>query len=90
MHLAKNDTRVLFLDKNQTLLIRFTALEDEGIYMCNVSNRLGSATVTNTLTLIGMLTTFITKLLNCIKSILKEYNILKIIQIYLVFSIFLV
>ncbi|VVC44268.1 Protein kinase, ATP binding site,Tyrosine-protein kinase, active site,Immunoglobulin [Cinara cedri] len=48
-HLAKNDTRVLLADKNQTLIIRFTALEDEGSYTCNVSNRIGSSTLTNSL-----------------------------------------
>lgn len=42
-------------DKNQTLLIRFTALEDEGVYVCNASNRIGSAISTNTLILIGTL-----------------------------------
>lgn len=54
LHLPKNDTRILLRDKNQTLLIRFTTLEDEGFYMCNISNRIGSATLTKTLTLIGM------------------------------------
>lgn len=42
-------------DANQTLLIRFTALEDEGFYVCNASNRIGSAVSTNTLILTGML-----------------------------------
>lgn len=46
------------MDKNQTLLIRFTALEDEGYYVCNASNRIGSAVSTNTLTLIGMFIIF--------------------------------
>ncbi|XP_050420983.1 vascular endothelial growth factor receptor 1 isoform X2 [Adelges cooleyi] len=52
IRLNKNESRVILLDKNQTLLIRFTALEDEGAYMCNASNRIGSVTSTNTLTLI--------------------------------------
>ncbi|XP_050544021.1 vascular endothelial growth factor receptor 1 isoform X2 [Daktulosphaira vitifoliae] len=52
LRLKKNESRVLLLDKNQTLLIRFTALEDEGVYKCNASNRLGSVISTNTLTLI--------------------------------------
>lgn len=42
-------------EKNQTLLIHFTALEDEGVYVCNASNRIGSAVSTNKLIFIGML-----------------------------------
>lgn len=62
MHLAKNDSRVLLKDRNQTLLIRFTALEDEGFYICNASNRIGSVISTNTLNLIGMFVFYTFKL----------------------------
>jgi len=54
LKLPKNDSRVLLKDRNQTLLIRFTALEDEGFYYCNASNRIGNAISTYTLNLIGM------------------------------------
>ncbi|XP_022178523.1 vascular endothelial growth factor receptor 1 isoform X3 [Myzus persicae] len=53
LRLNKNDSNRLELrDKNQTLVIRFTALEDEGYYVCNISNKVGSAISTNTLYLI--------------------------------------
>jgi len=45
-------------DKNQTLVILFTALEDEGYYVCNASNKVGSAVSTKTLYLIGMITKY--------------------------------
>ncbi|KAF0766886.1 vascular endothelial growth factor receptor 1 isoform X2 [Aphis craccivora] len=52
LRINKNDSRLLLLDKNQTLVIRFTALEDEGYYVCNASNKVGSAVSTKTLYLI--------------------------------------
>lgn len=57
MHFANNDTdpRVFLQDKNQTLVIRHAALEDEGIYTCSASNRVSSAVMKSTLTLSGMI-----------------------------------
>ncbi|XP_060867787.1 vascular endothelial growth factor receptor 1 isoform X2 [Metopolophium dirhodum] len=39
----KNDSRLELRDKNQTYVVKFAALEDEGNYVCNVSNKVGSA-----------------------------------------------
>jgi len=49
-----NDTRVFLIDRNQSLIIRFTAFEDEGEYVCNATNRIGNDISTNFLTIIGM------------------------------------
>ncbi|XP_025418891.1 vascular endothelial growth factor receptor 1 isoform X3 [Sipha flava] len=45
----KSDSRMLLKDKNQTLIIRYAALQDGGLYKCNASNRIGSVIATNTL-----------------------------------------
>lgn len=50
-----NSTRLKIKDKNQTLIM-LTALEDEGDYVCNASNRIGSDVSTYSLIFIGMYT----------------------------------
>lgn len=50
---------MLLKDKNQTLIIRYAALQDGGLYKCNASNRIGSVIATNTLTFLGLFSIFL-------------------------------
>lgn len=54
---------MLLKDKNQTLIIRYAALQDGGLYKCNASNRIGSAITTNTLTFLGKFLIFLMHLI---------------------------
>lgn len=53
MNHLKNDSRYVLLNDNQTLVIKFLALEDDGHYTCIAKNKAGSVQATGTVILTG-------------------------------------
>ncbi|XP_072158763.1 vascular endothelial growth factor receptor 1 isoform X2 [Bemisia tabaci] len=51
LQLPKNGSRIELLNNNQTLLIKYAALGDDGKYTCFATNKAGKYAVTNTLIL---------------------------------------
>lgn len=58
LQLPKNGSRIELLNNNQTLLIKYAALGDDGKYTCFATNKAGKYAVTNTLILAGIVLLF--------------------------------